>query len=70
MKGNSASKERGKLENVMSAVFGDKINNLSTEMQKILIDDMVTAFESKLAVFSRLAPRNITILASEDMILV
>jgi len=54
----------------MSAVFGDKINNLSTEMQKIFIADMVTAFESRLAVFSRLAPENITILASEEMILV
>jgi len=70
MKGNSASKQRGKLENEMTAVFAEKIKHLSTEHQRILIDDMVTAFESRLTVFSRLTPEKITILASEEMMLV
>jgi hypothetical protein len=37
----------------MAAVFGDQIKELSTEMKEILIDDMVTAFESRLNVLNR-----------------
>jgi hypothetical protein len=41
------------IESKMAAVFGDKIGNLSTDLQQILIDDMVTAFENRLNVLNR-----------------
>ena len=37
----------------MDTVFGEKIKGLSVELQEILLDDMVTAFESRLIVFER-----------------
>jgi hypothetical protein len=48
-----AIKGRKKLEAKIATVFGDKINGLSMELQEILLDDMVTAFENKLIVFKR-----------------
>jgi hypothetical protein len=53
LKEDTAFKERDKLEAKMTAVFGEKIKELSTELQEILIDDMVTAFENRLTVFYR-----------------
>jgi len=44
---------RKELEEKMAAVFGGKITKLSTELQKILLDDMVTAFENRLNVLNR-----------------
>jgi hypothetical protein len=46
-------KERCELEAKMAAVFGKEIKELSTELQQILIDDMVTAFENRLNVLNR-----------------
>jgi hypothetical protein len=43
---NIKLKFRDELEAKMAAVFGDQIKELSTEMKEILINDMVTAFES------------------------
>jgi hypothetical protein len=37
----------------MATVFGEKIKGLSAELQKILLDDMVTAFENRLNVLNR-----------------
>jgi len=37
----------------MSGVFGEEIQPLSTELQEILLDDLVTAFESRLNVLKR-----------------
>jgi hypothetical protein len=37
----------------MASVFGEKLKELSTELQKILLDDMVTAFENRLKVLNR-----------------
>jgi hypothetical protein len=48
-----AVKGRKELEAKMATVFGEKIKGLSVELQKILLDDMVTAFESRLIVFKR-----------------
>jgi len=45
-------KARKELETKMAAVFGGKIKNLSTELQRILLDDMVTAFENRLNVLN------------------
>lgn len=53
MKQQSTIKGRRELETKMTAVFGEKIKNLSTELQRILLDDMVTAFENRLKVLNR-----------------
>jgi hypothetical protein len=46
------TKNRQELEAKMASVFADKIKELSTELQRILLDDMVTAFENRLNVLS------------------
>jgi hypothetical protein len=46
-------KSRRALEAEMASVFGEKLKKLSTELQKILLDDMVTAFENRLKVLNR-----------------
>ena len=46
-------KSRKALEAKMAVVFGGKIKELSTELQRILLDDMVTAFENRLNVLNR-----------------
>jgi hypothetical protein len=48
-----AVKSRKELEAKMATVFGEKIKGLSTELQRILLDDMVTAFENRLNVLNR-----------------
>ncbi|MCW4007085.1 MAG: hypothetical protein NWF09_00115 [Candidatus Bathyarchaeota archaeon] len=52
MKQHITLKDRKELETKMAAVFDEKIRNLSTELQQILIDDMVTAFENRLNVLN------------------
>lgn len=37
----------------MANVFKENINVLSTELQKILVDDMVTAFQNRINVLIR-----------------
>jgi hypothetical protein len=46
-------KSRRVLEAKMASVFGEKLKEISTELQKILLDDMVTAFENRLKVLNR-----------------
>jgi len=53
LKNHLTFKGRCELETQMATVFGEKIKQLSTELQEILIDDMVTAFENRLKVFTR-----------------
>jgi hypothetical protein len=53
LKQQVALKDRQELEDKMASVFGEKINELSTELQGILLDDMVTAFENRLNVLNR-----------------
>ncbi len=53
MKQEASVKNRKELEAKMASVFGEKIKKLSTDLQKILIDDMVTAFENRLTVLNR-----------------
>jgi len=48
-----AVKGRKELKAKMATVFGDKIKRHSVELQEILLDDMVTAFENRLIVFTR-----------------
>jgi hypothetical protein len=47
------SKNRKQLKNKMAKVFSDKIQALTVEMQSILLDDLVTAFENRLEVLNR-----------------
>jgi hypothetical protein len=54
-------KTRKELEAKMATVFNEKIKELSTELQKILLDDMVTAFENRLKVLNRITQRGSTI---------
>ncbi len=49
---NILVKCRNELVSKMAAVFGEEIKELSTELQQILIDDMVTAFENRLNVLN------------------
>jgi hypothetical protein len=50
-----ADKDRKELEAKLADVFDGKINNLSTELREILLDDMVTAFENRLNVLNNAA---------------
>jgi hypothetical protein len=46
-------KSRRELQKRMAQVFSGELQMLSAEMQGILVDDLVTAFESRLKVFNR-----------------
>jgi hypothetical protein len=43
-------RERSTIKKKMAKALNDEIKPLPVEMQNILLDDMVTAFESRLAV--------------------
>ena len=60
-----AVKGRKELEAKMARVFGDKIKGFSVELQKILLDDMVTAFENRLIIFKR-AEVNLSLLGRRE----
>ncbi len=44
---------KNELRSKFSKVFNDKIRGFSTELQGILIDDMITAFENRLNVLKK-----------------
>ena len=46
-------KERKELQSRMAKVFKTSISGLSTELQKILLDDLVTAFQNRINVLNR-----------------
>ena len=48
-----AVKGKKELEAKMAKVFGERIKGLSTGLQEILLDDMVTALENRLIVLNR-----------------
>jgi hypothetical protein len=53
MKSQFDPKSRKELRHKMLAVFGEEIEMLSAELQQILLDDLVTAFENRLNVLNR-----------------
>jgi len=53
LKQNVTFKQRRDMEAKMAKVFGENIKGLSTELQKILLDDMVTAFQNRMNVLIR-----------------
>ena len=50
MKHTLTLKQRKQLETKMSNVLKENIKELSTELQKILVDDLVTAFQNRINV--------------------
>lgn len=54
MKQQNTSKNRNELKRKMAKVFDEKIQMLSEELQGILLDDLVTAFENRLSVLNRI----------------
>ena len=52
MKRQITDEARKELEAKMAAIFGERIKEFSTELQQILLDDMVTAFENRLNVLN------------------
>jgi hypothetical protein len=53
MKGKLSSRNRNQIKAEMAAVLSKRIEALTDWQQKILIDDMVTAFENRLAILHR-----------------
>ena len=53
MKHNITFKQRKELETKMAKVFKENVKGLSTELQKILVDDLVTAFQNRINVLIR-----------------
>jgi len=46
-------KQRKELEAKLAKVFKENIKGLSAELQKILLDDLVTAFQNRINVLMR-----------------
>jgi hypothetical protein len=53
LKHDMTLKQREELEAKMTEVFKENIQALSTELQKILVDDLVTAFQNRINVLIR-----------------
>jgi hypothetical protein len=53
MKQKNGSKTRNALKRKMASVFSENIQTLPTDLQGILLDDLVTAFENRLNVLNR-----------------
>ena len=53
MKGQYSSKDKKKLRLKIATVLGENIKMLSVYLQKILLDDLVTAFENRVKVLSK-----------------
>lgn len=53
MKHQYTPRNRKDMKLKMATVFSEKIQMLSTELQEILLDDLVTAFENRLNILLR-----------------
>jgi len=53
LKENMILKQRRELEDKMSKVLKENIEGLPTELQEILLDDLVTAFQNRINVLIR-----------------
>jgi hypothetical protein len=49
----TSAKKRKELKLEMAKVFGEEIQTLSSDLQDVLLDDIVTAFENRLTVLNR-----------------
>ena len=48
------AKSRKELKNKMATVFSENIKTLSTDLQGVLLDDLITALENRLNVLNRI----------------
>ncbi len=53
MRQSTATKDRKELEEKMASAFKNDIKSLPVDLRKIMVDDLVSAFESRLAALSR-----------------
>lgn len=51
-------KKRKQLQNKLNQALKAEIQTLSTEMQQILCDDLVTAFQNRLIVLAKVKPKH------------
>jgi hypothetical protein len=51
-------KSRRELKNKMATVFSENIKTLPTDLQGVLLDDLVTALENRLNVLNRINQNN------------
>jgi hypothetical protein len=58
MEKSFSSQNRKKLQKMMMEAFTSEISTLSPELQSILADDLVTAFQNRLVVFQRIQAKN------------
>jgi hypothetical protein len=54
MEKSFSSQNRKKLQKMMLEAFTNEIKTLRPELQSILADDLVTAFQNRLVVFQRI----------------
>jgi len=54
MEKSLSSQERKKLQRMVQEAFKEEIRTLPPEIQYILTDDLVTAFQNRLTVFQRI----------------
>lgn len=57
MKKTYTSSQRENLENKLIDAFKGEMNTLSKELQQILADDLITAFQNRITVFQRIQTR-------------
>ena len=48
------AKSRKELKNKMATVFSENIKTLSTDLQGVLLDDLITALENRLNLLNRI----------------
>jgi hypothetical protein len=65
MKQSIAIGKRKELENKMAKVFENDVKSVPVELRKIMVDDLVSAFESRLCVLNH-AQSNLRFLAITD----
>ena len=53
MKHDLTPKQRKELQTKMAKVLRENMKGLRTELQKIMVDDMVTAFQNRINVLNR-----------------
>lgn len=53
-----SSKNRKELQAKLAVVFNDKLQSLSCEYREILLDDLISAFENRFDVLSRVQMRS------------
>lgn len=58
MKRTLSPEERKQLEKKVIETFKNETNTLSQELRRILADDLITAFENRLAVFTRIQSKH------------